>query len=64
MQLFALGVFIGGVIGSVIVAFLTSGKRADEVEAYTKGYQTAMAEVKARHKARAAKAARTRTSKP
>jgi gas vesicle protein len=63
MQLFVVGLFIGGVIGSVVIAVLTSGKRSDEVEAYNMGYQAAMQEVKARHKVRAAKAAKTRKGK-
>ena len=72
MQLFALGVFIGGVIGSVIIAILTSGSKADEDSAYARGYDAAMAEVEARHlllerinahKVRAAKAAKRRKGK-
>jgi len=63
MQLFVFGLFVGGVIGSVVIAVLTSGKRCDEVEAYNTGYQTAMGEIKARHTARGRKAAATRKGK-
>jgi hypothetical protein len=57
---FIIGLFVGGFIGAAVMAFLAAGTYADETAAYHEGYQKAVAEVKAKHRARGQKAAATR----